>query len=39
MNNTLPESALAVVVVVNEADFEAAMEVIRERENANGAAD
>ena len=37
--NTLPESAISVVVVVNEIDFEAAMEVIRERENADGAAD
>ena len=39
VNNTLPESAMTVVVVVNEADFEAAMEVIRERENTSGAAD
>ncbi len=39
VNNTLPESAISVVVVVNEIDFEAAMEVIRERENADGAAD
>ena len=39
VNNTLPESAISVVVVVNEIDFEAAMEVIRERENADGASD
>ena len=39
VNNTLPESAISVVVVVNEIDFEAAMEVIRERENADGSAD
>lgn len=32
VNNTLPESAIEVSVVVNETDYEAAMEVIRERE-------
>lgn len=32
VNNTLPESAIEVAVVVNEKDYEAAMEVIRERE-------
>lgn len=34
VNNTLPESAISVVVVVNEVNFEAAMEVIREREKS-----
>lgn len=34
-NNTLPESATDVAVVVNEQDYEAAMEVIREREKGN----
>ena len=32
VNNTLPETALPVVVVVNECDYEDAMTVIRERE-------
>lgn len=35
VNNTLPESAIEVSVVVNETDYEAAMEVIREREKTN----
>lgn len=35
VNNTLPDSAIDVAVVVNEQDFEAAMEVIRERNKAN----
>ncbi len=32
INSTLPETAIDVVVVVNENDYEAAMEVIRERD-------
>lgn len=35
VNNTLPESAIEVSVVVNETDYEAAMEMIREREKTN----
>lgn len=35
VNNTLPESAIEVSVVVNETDYEAAMEVIRGREKTN----
>ena len=33
VNLALPETAISVKVLVNEADFEPAMEVIRERSN------
>ena len=33
VNLALPETAISVTVLVNEADFEPAMEVIRERSN------
>jgi len=33
VNLALPETAISVTVLVNEADFESAMEVIRERSN------
>ena len=32
VNNTLPETAVPVSIVVNESDYEDAMTVIRERE-------